>query len=59
MKTSTRDRAQGTAKKIAGRVKEVTGKVIGNSRLQAAGKAEKVKGQVQTKVGKAEKKLGR
>ena len=59
MKTSTRDRAQGTAKKIAGRVNEVTGKVIGNSRLQAAGKAEKVKGQVQTKVGKAEKKLGR
>jgi uncharacterized protein YjbJ (UPF0337 family) len=58
MKSSTHDKAEGTAKNIAGRVKEVTGKVIGNPRLQADGKGEKVEGQIQKKVGEIEKVLG-
>jgi len=58
-KPSTRDLAQGTARKIVGRVKEVTGKAVGNPRLQAAGKAEKITGRIQVKVAKVEKKLGR
>jgi uncharacterized protein YjbJ (UPF0337 family) len=59
MKTSPQDRAEGTAKKIAGRVKEVTGKAIGNPRLQADGKAKKVEGQIQKKIGEIKKVLGR
>jgi uncharacterized protein YjbJ (UPF0337 family) len=58
MKSSIHDKAEGTAKNIAGRVKEVTGKVIGNHRLQADGKAEKAEGQIQKKVGEIEKVLG-
>jgi uncharacterized protein YjbJ (UPF0337 family) len=59
MKSSTQDKAEGTAKNIAGRVKEVTGKAVGNRRLQADGRAEKVKGQIQTKVGQIKKVLGK
>ena len=58
MKSSTQDKAEGTAKNIAGRVKEVTGKAVGNPRLQADGKAEKVEGQIQKKVGEIKKVIG-
>jgi uncharacterized protein YjbJ (UPF0337 family) len=58
MKPSTQDKAAGIAKKISGSVKEATGKVVGNRRLQAAGQAEKVEGKIQQKVGKIEKSLG-
>jgi len=58
MKSSSQDKVAGTAKTIAGGVKEVTGKAVGNDRLQAAGKAEKVEGQVQKKVGEIKKVLG-
>ena len=58
MKPSTQDKATGTAKNIAGSVKESTGKAVGNPRLEADGKAEKVEGQVQKKIGEIEKALG-
>jgi uncharacterized protein YjbJ (UPF0337 family) len=58
MKSSTQDKVEGTAKNIAGRVKEVTGKAIGNPRLQADGRVEKVEGQIQKKVGDIKKVLG-
>jgi uncharacterized protein YjbJ (UPF0337 family) len=58
MKSSTRDKAEGTAKNIAGTVKEKTGKLVGNPKLEAAGKAEKVEGQVQEKIGEIKKVLG-
>ena len=58
MKSSTQDKVEGIAKNIAGRVKEVTGKAVGNPRLQADGRAEKVEGQIQKKVGKIEKVIG-
>ena len=45
------------AKSLAGRVKEVTGKAVGNPRLQAEGKAEKVEGQTQKKIGEIKKVL--
>ena len=35
MKSSTQDKVEGTAKDIAGRVKEAAGKVIGKPRLEA------------------------
>jgi uncharacterized protein YjbJ (UPF0337 family) len=58
MKSSTQDKVEGTAKNIAGRIKEVTGKAVGNPRLQADGKAEKVEGKIQKKVGEIKKVLG-
>lgn len=58
MKSSTQDKAEGTAKNIAGSVKEATGKLIGNPKMEAAGRAEKVEGQVQEKIGDIKKVLG-
>jgi uncharacterized protein YjbJ (UPF0337 family) len=58
MKSSTQDRVEGTAKNIAGRVKETTGKAVGNPRLQAAGRAEKVEGQIQKKIGDIKQAIG-
>ena len=58
MKSSTQDKAKGIAKTIAGRVKEVTGKVLGNPRLQIAGKAEQMEGRTQKKLGQIKKARG-
>jgi uncharacterized protein YjbJ (UPF0337 family) len=58
MKSSTQDKVEGTAKNIAGHVKETTGKAVGNPRLQAAGRAEKVEGQIQKKIGDIKQALG-
>ncbi len=58
MKSSTKDQAAGTAKVIAGDLKELTGKVIGNPGLQAKGKAEQAVGHTQKKVGEIKKVLG-
>jgi uncharacterized protein YjbJ (UPF0337 family) len=58
MKSSTHDKAEGTAKIIEGQVKEVTGNAIGNPRLQAAGKAEKSEGKALKTIANIEKALG-
>ena len=58
MKSSTHDKAAGTARNIAGSVKEVTGKVIGDVRLQTEGRSEKAGGKIQKKIGAIEKVLG-
>lgn len=58
MKSSTQDRTEGTAKNIAGTVKAATGKLVGNPRLEAEGRAEKIDGKIQTKVGEIKKVLG-
>jgi uncharacterized protein YjbJ (UPF0337 family) len=57
MKSSTNDKVEGTAKHIAGTVKEVAGKATGNDRLKAAGKAEQVEGLTQKKVGEIKQLL--
>jgi uncharacterized protein YjbJ (UPF0337 family) len=58
MKSSTHDKAAGTAKAIAGKVKEVTGNLVGNPRLQAEGRTEQVKGQTQKKIGEIKQVFG-
>ncbi|MDM0046532.1 CsbD family protein [Variovorax dokdonensis] len=45
------DQIKGTAEKAKGHVKEAAGKVVGNERLQAEGKADQASGAVQKKVG--------
>ncbi|MFN7108924.1 MAG: CsbD family protein [Brevundimonas sp.] len=45
------DRVEGAAKNIGGKIKEAAGKVTGDSKLQAEGKADQVEGKVQNAVG--------
>ncbi len=59
MDSSSEDKIKGTAKEVAGKVKEETGKAIGNPDLQDRGTAEKVEGKVQSKVGDVKKVFGK
>ncbi len=59
MDSSTHDKAQGTAKEAVGKVKEETGKAIGNQDLEDRGTAEKVGGKVERKVGDVKKVFGK
>ena len=45
------DRIEGAAKNIGGKIKETAGKVTGDTKLQAEGKADQVEGKVQNAVG--------
>ena len=46
-----KDRVVGSAKVVKGKVKETVGKVVGDSKLEAQGKADKIEGKVQNAVG--------
>ena len=46
-----KDRIQGAAGQAKGNVKEVVGKVTGDSKLEGEGKADQLKGKVQNAVG--------
>ena len=50
---------KGTAKETVGKVKEETGKAIGNPNLRDRGTAEKVAGTVQRKIGDVKKVFGK
>ena len=45
------DRIEGAAKNIGGKIKEAAGKVTGDTKLQAEGKAEQLEGKIQNAVG--------
>ena len=47
MKSSNRDKAEGTFHEAKGKVKEIAGKLSDNPKLEAKGKAEKIAGKVQ------------
>jgi uncharacterized protein YjbJ (UPF0337 family) len=49
--TMDKDRIEGAAKQAKGTVKEVVGKVVGDSKLTAEGKTEKVEGKIQNAIG--------
>ena len=59
MNSSTTDKIKGTAKEAVGKVKEETGKAIGNENLRDRGTAEKVEGKVERKVGDVKKVFGK
>jgi uncharacterized protein YjbJ (UPF0337 family) len=46
-----KDRIAGSAKKVKGAIKEGIGKVVGDAKLQADGKADKAEGKVQNAIG--------
>ena len=46
-----KDRIEGSAKQVAGNLKQAVGKVTGDAKLQAEGKADVLKGKFQNAVG--------
>ena len=46
-----KDRIEGIGEQAKGTVKEVAGKVVGDAKLEAEGKADKAAGKVQNAVG--------
>jgi uncharacterized protein YjbJ (UPF0337 family) len=46
-----RDRVEGAAKNLKGKVKEAAGKVTGDAKLKSEGRADQVAGKVQNAVG--------
>jgi uncharacterized protein YjbJ (UPF0337 family) len=59
MNSSTTDKVKGTAKEATGKVKEETGKAVGNPNLEDRGAAEKIGGKVERKVGDVKKVFGK
>jgi uncharacterized protein YjbJ (UPF0337 family) len=48
-----KDRIKGTADQAKGAIKDAAGKVTGDAKLQAEGKADKLKGKLENAVGGA------
>jgi uncharacterized protein YjbJ (UPF0337 family) len=46
-----KDRIKGSAEQAKGKVKELAGKLTGDSKLKSEGKADQLKGKVQSAVG--------
>jgi uncharacterized protein YjbJ (UPF0337 family) len=59
MNSSTEDKVKGRAKEVAGKVKEETGKAVGNPDLQDRGTTEKIAGKVERKVGDLKRVFGK
>lgn len=45
------DRIEGAAKNLGGNIKEAAGKLVGDEKMKAEGRAEQVEGKVQNAVG--------
>lgn len=59
MSSSTKDKIKGASKQAMGKMKEETGKAIGNPDLADRGTSEKVEGTVERKVGEVKKVFGK
>ncbi len=59
MKSSTQDKLEGKWHKIKGKIKQVTGKAVGNRDLEVKGKAENRAGKVQEKIGQIKDVTGK
>lgn len=49
--STNKDQVEGRIKETKGKVKEVTGKLVGNESLEAKGKVQKTLGRAQAKFG--------
>jgi len=52
-----RDRVEGAAKNVGGKIKEAAGKITGDEKLKREGQADQVAGKVQNVVGGVKDKL--
>jgi uncharacterized protein YjbJ (UPF0337 family) len=55
--TMDKDRVAGAAENIKGKVKETAGKALGDSKLEAEGKADKAEGKIRNTVGGIKDKI--
>lgn len=56
MRRSTEDRMQGAARQTSGKIKQETGRITRNRRMQAEGFLEKNVGKAQRTLGRAKKR---
>ena len=59
MKSGIQDKIEGTARNLAGKIKEGVGEALGNPRLEAEGDSDQVGGNAQKKVGEIKKVFGK
>jgi uncharacterized protein YjbJ (UPF0337 family) len=59
MKSSIRDKAEGTFHEVKGKLKEAAGKLTDNPKLQAQGTVEKLAGKAQEKTGQIKQVFGK
>jgi uncharacterized protein YjbJ (UPF0337 family) len=59
MKSSIRDKAEGTFHQVKGKAKEIAGKLSDNPKMEIEGAVEKVAGKVQEKIGQVKKVWGK
>ena len=59
MKSSIKDKTEGTFHELKGTAKEIAGQLSDNPNLEAEGTGEKLAGKVQEKVGQIKKVLGK
>lgn len=53
-----KDEIKGKGKQVAGAIKDKTGELINDPKLEARGEAERIAGKLQEKSGKARRKTG-
>ena len=59
MKLSTKDQVEGKYHQMKGKLKETTGKLSDNPKLEAKGAGEKIAGKIQEKIGEVKKVWGK
>jgi len=59
MKSSTKDKIEGTLHELEGKAKEITGKLSDDPELESEGTGEKIAGKMQGKIGQFKKILGK
>ncbi|MDX1950756.1 MAG: CsbD family protein [Verrucomicrobiota bacterium] len=59
MKSSTKDKIEGTAEKVSGKIKEGLGNTTNNQRLASEGRVEQADGKVKNKIGDVKKVFDR
>jgi len=59
MKSSNRDKTEGTIHEVKGKGKEIIGKLTDNPKLEAEGTGEKIAGKMQKKLGQVKKVFGK
>jgi uncharacterized protein YjbJ (UPF0337 family) len=59
VKSSIKDKIEGTFHEVKGAVREMAGKITDNPKLKMKGKAEKIAGKAQEKLGDVKKVFGK
>ena len=58
MDDSTKDKAEGTAHEVKGKIKEKVGQIANDPEMEGEGTGEKIGGKIQKKIGDIEKVFG-